>query len=139
MNKKISLLLILLICLVACIENTEKKESNELNCQGTKTFFVSRVIDGDTIKTAEEKIRLIAVNAPEKKEACFEEAKEFLENEILGKEIEKCENKIWDICCKCYCFNWCGKKENNREYAGCSPVVIGVMALIISMFFIYFF
>jgi len=88
MNKKISLLLILLICLVACIENTEKKESNELNCQGTKTFFVSRVIDGDTLETPEGKIRLIAINTPEKKETCFEEAKEFLEKEILGREIE---------------------------------------------------
>ena len=56
----------------------------------------------------------------------------------IESEIEKCDNKIWDVCCNCYCFNWCRKKENNREYAGCSPIVIGVMALIISMFFIYF-
>ena len=34
-----------------------------------------------------EEIRLIGINAPEKGEKCYEEAKEFLEYFVLGKEI----------------------------------------------------
>ena len=69
--------------LLACIDQ------NESACIKGKTFIVSRVIDGDTIETTTgEKIRLTGINTPEKKEACFEEAKEFTEKELLGKRIE---------------------------------------------------
>ena len=57
----------------------------------------------------------------------------------IESEIEKCENKIWDVCCNCCCFNWCGKKENNRKFGGCMQICFGIIALIISTFFIYFF
>ena len=57
----------------------------------------------------------------------------------MESRIENCEATKWETCCRCYHFDFCDKKELNREFAGCSPVVLGVMALIISMFFIYFF
>ncbi|MFH1663598.1 MAG: thermonuclease family protein [archaeon] len=73
----------LLIFLSACIQ-----KEDSFGCSNGKTVLVSRIIDGDTIETSlKEKIRLIGINTPEKKEACFEEAKEFLETNLLGKTV----------------------------------------------------
>src|SRR3989339_1570684 len=49
---------------------------------------VIEVTDGDTMKLSDGKtFRLYGVNAPEQKEADFDEAKAFTENLVLGKEI----------------------------------------------------
>lgn len=50
---------------------------------------VLRIIDGDTIETEQGKIRLLGINAPEttKKEKYSQEAKDFLEKEILNKTV----------------------------------------------------
>ncbi len=86
MQKKQFFLLVSLIFLIylnACVQ-----EETSFNCQNGETYLVSRIIDGDTIETSTgEKIRFIGINTPEKKEACFEEAKKFLEKEILGKNV----------------------------------------------------
>ncbi|MGD9275610.1 MAG: thermonuclease family protein [Candidatus Pacearchaeota archaeon] len=51
--------------------------------------IVTRVIDGDTIEIETgEHIRLLGINTPEKGEEYSNEAKEFLEGEILGREVE---------------------------------------------------
>lgn len=50
--------------------------------------FVDRVIDGDTIVSGNESIRLLGINSPEKGDLYYEEAKEFLENLVLNKTIE---------------------------------------------------
>lgn len=70
-------------------ENTNEKITN--------TIIVDYVIDGDTIKllTGEE-VRLIGINAPEKGEKCYEEAKEYLEEWVLGKEDIILEKDIED-------------------------------------------
>jgi len=53
-----------------------------------QTYKVTKVIDGDTIEiNTGEKVRLIGINSPEVGEECYEEAKEELENLILGKEV----------------------------------------------------
>jgi|APSaa5957512622_1039677.scaffolds.fasta_scaffold52839_1 endonuclease YncB( thermonuclease family) len=49
--------------------------------------IVDRIIDGDTINVGNESIRLLGINSPEKGEAGYEKAKNFLENRILGKEV----------------------------------------------------
>ncbi len=50
---------------------------------------VIRVIDGDTFEIANHDIiRLICVDAPEKGDKGYEEAKEFLESLILFKEVQ---------------------------------------------------
>lgn len=49
---------------------------------------ISYVIDGDTLKTKDGKsIRLIGINAPEIGEPCSLEAKEKLEQLIMGKKL----------------------------------------------------
>lgn len=53
----------------------------------TEKVFVLEVIDGDTIKTNISEIRLLGINAPERKKAYYNEAKEFL-REIENKTIE---------------------------------------------------
>jgi len=67
------------------IENSEKLSLKE---QG----FVSRVVDGDTIHVnvngEDEIIRFLGVNTPEKKKDYYNEAKDFLINEIENKSIE---------------------------------------------------
>ena len=52
-----------------------------------KTANLTRAIDGDTIETDIGIIRLLGINTPEKKQAYYEEAKEFLK-EYEGKEVE---------------------------------------------------
>jgi len=47
---------------------------------------VTRIIDGDTIETDIGTIRMLGINAPEKKQAYYEEAKEFLK-QYEGKEV----------------------------------------------------
>lgn len=52
-----------------------------------KITNVTRIIDGDTIETDIGTIRLMGINTPEKKQAYYEEAKEFLQ-QYEGKEVE---------------------------------------------------
>ena len=48
---------------------------------------VDRIIDGDTIEAENrnESIRLLGINTPERGEFFYDEAKDFLENELLNK------------------------------------------------------
>jgi len=58
----------------------------------TEQGFVSRVVDGDTIHVIingkDETIRFLGVNTPEKKKDYYQEAKDFLINEIENKSVE---------------------------------------------------
>lgn len=51
-------------------------------------YLVGRVIDGDTLALENgEKVRLIGIDAPEKGEAGYAEAKEFLRQAVEGKFV----------------------------------------------------
>lgn len=50
--------------------------------------IVKKVIDGDTIETDIGIVRLLGINTPEKNKPLYQEAKDFLINEIENKSIE---------------------------------------------------
>lgn len=55
----------------------------------TNPLMVERVIDGDTfLLCSGDTVRLLCVDTPEKKQEGYQEAKLFLENLILYKQIE---------------------------------------------------
>ena len=53
-----------------------------------ENVLVERVIDGDTIDTEIGSIRFLGINTPERGELYYNEAKVFLETEILNKTVE---------------------------------------------------
>ena len=53
------------------------------------SFTVTKVIDGDTIEiNTGERVRLICIDTPEKGEEGYNEAKDYLEDLILNKEVK---------------------------------------------------
>ena len=66
--------------LVGCIEQNQSEYQDVL---------VTQVVDGDTI-TVEGglRVRLIGIDAPERDEKCYIEAKEYLKSMILHKEVD---------------------------------------------------
>ena len=74
-----------------------ERESGGESSTPTSTWFVLRVIDGDTIVARleepgkakrREKIRLLRINTPEKKQPGYEEASEALKYLVRGGEIQ---------------------------------------------------
>lgn len=55
----------------------------------SEVVLIDRVIDGDTIeaKDKNESVRLLGINTPERGEAYYNEAKEFLESRVLNKTV----------------------------------------------------
>ena len=53
----------------------------------SEQVHVDRIIDGDTIESNKTSIRLLGINTPERGELYYEEAKEFLEQEIFNKTV----------------------------------------------------
>jgi micrococcal nuclease len=61
-----------------------------------QSFFVQRVIDGDTLVLEDNStVRLIGINAPEKGQPGFDEAKQLLEELVLWKPV-KLERDVVD-------------------------------------------
>jgi endonuclease YncB( thermonuclease family) len=48
---------------------------------------VDRIIDGDTVEIGNESMRLLGINSPERGEVYYSEAKNYLEDLILGEEV----------------------------------------------------
>jgi len=85
-QKDVLVLALLIIALVIInygwLDNTL---SNFLDT--SEQVHVDRIIDGDTIESNSTSIRLLGINSPERGEYLYEEAKEFLENEILNQTV----------------------------------------------------
>ncbi len=88
MNKKRQVLVLVLLVLALIAINYPFLDNALENFLDTKEqIHVDRVIDGDTIESDGESIRLLGINTPERGEAYYEEAKEFLEDLILNKTV----------------------------------------------------
>lgn len=85
------ILFIALIILAIYIINL--REYNEYSDEG---IYVSKVIDGDTFEMSDNSvIRLLCVDAPERGKTGYKEAKDFLADMILDKEV-RLEKDITD-------------------------------------------
>ncbi|MDZ4226836.1 MAG: thermonuclease family protein, partial [Candidatus Pacearchaeota archaeon] len=87
-RRDINILVILVIVLFVInypfLDNSLKNLLNE-----EEEVFVNRIIDGDTIEAENrnESIRLLGINTPERGDFLYGEARDFLEGEILGKNV----------------------------------------------------
>lgn len=81
----ISLIILLIILLGVNYGFLDKSLIDFLNTN--KEIHVDRVIDGDTIESNKTSIRMLGINTPERGEFLYEEAKIFLENELLNKNV----------------------------------------------------
>lgn len=86
-KRKEVIVLILLIIAIFSINYPSLNNllENFLNIGGE--VHVDRIIDGDTIESNSTSIRLLGINSPERGEFYYNEAKEFLEEEILNKTV----------------------------------------------------
>ena len=63
----------------------ENSQSITKNFEGEK--IVTKIIDGDTIIAEGENVRLLGIDSDERSYPCYDEAKERLEELVLGKEV----------------------------------------------------
>jgi len=78
-------IIIFIALIILAIYVISLREYNEYSDEGV---YVSKVIDGDTFKMSDDTtIRLLCVDAPERGENGYSEAKDFLANMILEKEV----------------------------------------------------
>ena len=54
----------------------------------SETAVITRVIDGDTVKIFDVSVRLLGINAPERKENYYLEAKTYLESLVLNRSVK---------------------------------------------------
>jgi len=86
-KKRYSLLMFLLLALFI-IDYQFLDDALEKFVKDYEYGLVERVIDGDTIVIANESVRLLGINTPERGEKYYLEAKQFLENNILNKTVK---------------------------------------------------
>ena len=78
---------IVLVAVIALVVFRLVEEVGE-DLRPSDRFVVTKVFDGDTAElTGGDKIRLLAVDTPEKNEPLYEEARQFLERMVKGKSV----------------------------------------------------
>ncbi len=82
---KLALLIFILVLFVLNYPYLDKEVTEFLD--PSQSVFVNRVIDGDTIESNGTSIRLIGINTPERGEAFYSEAKNFLSLNVANKTV----------------------------------------------------
>jgi len=115
MEKKKKILVLFLLVAVLLIINYAFLDTSLEKLLNTEKGIVERVIDGDTIIVNGNSVRLLGINAPEKNEFLYEEAKKHLEDLILGKEVElRFTNDRYDKYSRKLAYVYL-EKENKKE------------------------
>jgi micrococcal nuclease len=86
-NKELKIVLIFLIVLLFVLNYKVIDDFLVDYLNNRESVVINSVIDGDTVKVNGSSIRLLGINAPESHEKYYEEAKEFLELEVLNKTV----------------------------------------------------
>jgi len=83
------LALVLTLLISGCVtQNTVKNTENQGTPQKTEKVIITKIVDGDTvIIQGGETVRLLGIDTPERGEPYYSEAKQYLENRILFKEV----------------------------------------------------
>jgi len=77
---------------------------------------VQRIVDGDTIIVNDYSIRLLGINSPEKGEIGYGQAKDFLNETILNKEVKLVFGKNeFDLYKRKLAYVFLGKRNINSE------------------------
>ncbi len=77
----IIIIISLCLCLSGCLGFESTPERTVAN--------VTRIVDGDTVVIdSGEKVRLVGVDTPEVDEAYYEEAKQYMVDNVLGEQVE---------------------------------------------------
>ncbi len=80
---------IFIILFSGCFQNVKENGEDSIVEEGESNLMVVKVIDGDTLMLSNgETVRLIGIDAPERGEKCYKEAKEKLGEMALWKEGE---------------------------------------------------
>lgn len=86
--KRVIIGLIIIFGIMVGILKLTKIPQYDNNSSEGKLYFVNQVIDGDTIKISGDTfVRFIGIDAPEKEECYYEEAKNALTSLIEGKYV----------------------------------------------------
>lgn len=103
--KNFIFLTILLLFLSGCVSQTFPSK-----------VFVKKVVDGDTFVASGYKIRLIGIDAPEKGQPCYEEARLFLKKLIENKTVRLEYDKVKkDKYGRLLAYVWINNTFVNRE------------------------
>ncbi|MBU1129583.1 MAG: thermonuclease family protein [Nanoarchaeota archaeon] len=114
-SKQVFLLILLVVCLIVINYNFLDK-SLEGFFEESEMVFVERVIDGDTVVFNSSSIRLLGINSPERGEKYYEEAKNFLEKEVLNKTVElKFGNERYDKYDRLLAYVFVGQENVNLK------------------------
>lgn len=81
-------MILTLILTAGCIEENKSSIPDKSVYYKTSYGNVTRIIDGDTLELSKgNKIRLLGINTPERGRYLYDEAKERLEELVLGKNV----------------------------------------------------
>jgi micrococcal nuclease len=91
MKKQVIFLFILVIFslfISGCMTQQATKNLDTFNPENSEKIIVTKIVDGDTIIIqGGETVRLLGIDTPERGDDYYSDAKNFLENRILFKEV----------------------------------------------------